>query len=152
MFVGITSVLFHQWLNPAFPLFLLILLGMTQVVDQSRMIIPDLFSGTILLFALAEIYLFENYSVQWMTALYFAGGFLLIQQTGRYTIGQEVLGGGDVKLVLALGLITPFETMSYTILLSIALQSTITLLNKGGYFHQQAYGPSIIASWIVFNA
>lgn len=137
----------------------LTLFTMIVYVDLKDMIIPDLFNG--LLFVLGFIWVLSpavlqhgDITISRMDHLFglLVGVFVLIAVEGFSRIrGKAVMGGGDVKMIGACGLLFGWQI----VLLGIAFSSFVALaylllsggLQKDRRGQEIPYGPYLVIGW-----
>ena len=99
-------------------------------IDLENMIIPDSFNIIIFACAIASVFSFPT--IKWYEHLigFVVGGgfFLLTYYLGQIAFHKEALGGGDVKLMAAIGALIGWKCTLLTILTASLTASVILLV------------------------
>lgn len=150
LLTGILFVLlflkFSLTVQLAFMLITVSLLIIASFIDALQKIIPD--EIVIALFIVGAIYTGIDYT-NWLSHLIglFAGGLplLLIGLFSEYVLKKEAMGGGDVKLMAALGCIAGWKLILFALFAAVVIGALVSLvliiLKKKEKSSMLAFGP-----------
>lgn len=121
-------------------------------IDLEHMIIPDRFQIALALLGIVALF-FDRERVWWShlaglggAAVLFLGIFLF----GEFVLKKELIGGGDIKLMMGAGLLLGWEKLILTVLLSSVAAAIVLLIvrlaQKDGKGKEYPFGPFITAA------
>lgn len=122
-------------------------------IDLYHYIIPDKLSLPLIVIGLIFSFL-PNTDIGWMSAGIGAlSGFLLFLFTAFFfqkVTGKDSLGGGDIKLIAAIGAFLGVEGTLFTVLFSSLVAIVILLLIKHDRKKHFPFGPFLIGGALVY--
>ena len=123
------------------------------LIDIYHHIIPDKLSLSLIVIGFIFSF-FPNTDVGWMSAGIGAlSGFILFFLTALFfykTTGKDGLGGGDIKLIAAIGAFLGVEGTLFTVLFSSLVAIVVLLLIKHNRNKQFPFGPFLIVGALVY--
>lgn len=134
--------------------FLIIVLFMLMEIDKRMFLLPDILTVPLLIVGFMYATFAGNclgYDIASSTAnsaLGALGGYIIPVIASLFIIKKhpEAFGGGDIKLLSAVGAWLGFSNIPYIILLSCFIFAISCFINKK---RQDAYGPSIVISTLI---
>ncbi len=122
-------------------------------IDLYHYIIPDKLTLPLILIGLL-FSLLPNTDVSWMSASIGAlSGFLLFLLTAvifQKTLRKDSLGGGDIKLIAAIGAFLGIWGILFTVLFSSLIALTVLLILKHDRKEPFPFGPFLIIGALVY--
>lgn len=134
--------------------FLIIVLFMLMEIDKRMFLLPDILTVPLLIVGFMYATFAGNYlgydiaSSTANSALGALGGYIIPVIASLFIIKKhpDAFGGGDIKLLSAVGAWLGFSNIPYIILLSCFIFAISCFINKK---RQDAYGPSIVISTLI---
>ncbi len=122
-------------------------------IDLYHYIIPDKLSLPLIVIGLIFSFL-PNTDIGWMSAGIGAlSGFLLFLFTAlifQKVTGKDSLGGGDIKLIAAIGAFLGIEGTLFTVLFSSLIALTVLIILKHDRKKHFPFGPFLIVGALVY--
>lgn len=127
--------------------FIWVLLLLTEV-DNRMMLLPDILTVPLLIAGFTYAVLIGQWLSPAESALGAVAGYLLPVVSSMFLVwkNKDVFGGGDIKLLAALGAWLGFELVIYTMILASALFTIYAILSRK---RAGAFGPALVVAAII---
>lgn len=123
------------------------------IIDLKTMIIPDTLNLSIILIGIVQIFinttLWKNRLISGIILITFLAVIVIIEKIMK----REIIGGGDLKLLVSLGIVSGLMMVLQMLLISSILGIICEEIKQRGREKKEAFafGPYLVVGWIVVN-
>lgn len=123
------------------------------VIDFQLMIIPDSLNFSILVIALFQVLIKPEIWKNRLISFLILVSFLFLILALEKILKREVIGGGDLKLLIALGAFSGILSVLLMLFISSMLGIVGELIRQNGREKKEAFafGPYLVVGWITLN-